>query len=367
MSTPVLIPPKKEKERLLVDTEPALDLKFPPYWPDQGWRKLWGGSQDDDAPDLSALNGHLKQGDLDPAQYDSAILSTDTEVFKALCSYIERNIVLKSYKAPSREATRMGWARATVANKDGKYNQKWIDSAQVRLMEGKKGGPKPPRSGAVEVVKIRILRNVTLWKGYTDMKQEILDGIDPGSALRTVRFVTGTPSRQLPMIDPQAGEVLLFHGTSKETMKKIAGTGFDPTFCVNKGTDASPNYGAVGRGVYFSDSFSKVMTYTTCYHCGAFKCDCSHKNREGADVASKRVTFLARVLLGSPKNKRALGQMGQDKIRKDDLDSLPDNRHSVYAKGAKFGDLKFVSGSNEFVIKKKYQMYPEFVVYWRHS
>lgn len=286
---------------------------------------------------------------------------------RAICAYVSRNIVLKTYDAPKREATRMGWSQKIADNKDGQYTPKWVASAQERLKEGRKGGPVPPASGAVEIKKIRIIRNVKLWAGYVAMRESIREQIEDGTALRTVRFVTGEPDpKRLPVIDGEVGEVLLFHGTSKDTMKKIATTGFDPNFCVNKGTDAKPNYGALGRGVYFSDSFSKVMTYTVCHHCGAYQCDCSHKHGDGT-AGSKRVTFLARVVLGAPKNKRAVGQFGVNDIRKQNLDSLPEDRHSVYARGFKFRDFKFVSGSNEFVVKDLHQMYPEFVVYWTHA
>ena len=70
---------------------------------------------------------------------------------------------------------------------------------------------------------------------------------------------------------------------------------------------------------------------------------------------------------GVPKNVRAMGQKGRGDIRQGDERSLPDGRDSVYAKGFKMGDLKFVSGSNEYSVKSVRQSYPEFVVYWCHA
>ena len=239
----------KEKTRLSPAEQAPSELLFPSYWPEKGWKKLWGGSDDEDALDQKQFIALFSANAIDPDHYDSAILSRTSEVGQAICSYIEKNVVLKSYKAPEREATRMGWAAKIAANDKKDYSDAWVKSAQERLREGQKGGPAPPQSGPVEIRKIRLLRNFKRWAGYLAMREHIEGEITPGTALRTIRFVTGTPTAgKLPVLEPNIGEVLLFHGTSKETMKKIAATGFDPTFCVNKGTNAKPNFGALGEG-----------------------------------------------------------------------------------------------------------------------
>lgn len=340
---------------------------YPPYWPRVGWQIGWGKPADAQADDLDSPWIAIEESlaDIsDPAKYDSANLPGGSAMYQAIEGYIGATLLHGPYTSQTREKTRMVYAQSQVQNHP---NPAFRASAFHRSREGRIGGPKAPASGAVQIDKIKVIRNIVLWKRYWDTRRQFYFTIFETHPLSGVRWSyrdNGGGDVKLPVIDQEIGEVLLFHGTSKDVLRMISTGGFRPDLCKNKGTAESPNFGALGQGTYFSDSFSKVMTYINCRKCGAYRCDCVSKS--GNPV--KRCVFLSRAILGLPALNPALGSGEFDEPRRQDLSSLGGTgRHSVYAKGFKIGDVKFHSGSNEFVIKNAQQIYPEFVVYYHHA
>ncbi len=176
------------------------------------------------------------------------------------------------------------------------------------------------------------------------------------SPIRKIDWTVRT--EQFPVINDAVGEVYLLHGATESVMKLIANGGFRPDLGANYGTEEKPRYGALGQGTYFSDTFSKVMTYTLCPRCLAYFCNC--KGRDGKGL--ERYTMLARTLLGVPKS-----VFYQESQRKKSVCHISMGKNSVYGQvGFRAGRKHFTLwDANEFLIRSVDQMYPEFLVYWR--
>jgi hypothetical protein len=170
-------------------------------------------------------------------------------------------------------------------------------------------------------------------------------------------------------------ESLLFHGSTKDVYDLIANDGFNPTIGHNLGTEASPNYGLLGQGAYFADSFGKAMTYIGCRVCGDFGGGC----RGGRGQRVRRVMLLSRVVLGKPffRGSYIAEKMSfsYDHVRRwEGTDRLPEGHHSIYAQGQHAASLGFGARQNEFLIKHSRAVfpgqddmvaaYPEFLVYY---
>jgi len=63
---------------------------------------------------------------------------------------------------------------------------------------------------------------------------------------------------EIPVLTPNLGECLLFHGTSESTAKLITHGGFRPDMSQSRGMFGG--YGALGKGTYLSDAFAKIAT-----------------------------------------------------------------------------------------------------------
>jgi hypothetical protein len=337
----------------------------PKYWPTSGWAEGWGDADGDEA----RMIGDLATSDAPSSTFQSAKLSRDSSVGRAICAYLTRCVGELSYTSQKREATRMEhaeWELHKSPTKDS-LTAKQKAGLAFNLREGEADGPPPPSSGPIEVRKIKVLRNDALWRDYVAtreaLRKDLADEDDPLSKVSwSYSYATGDgelPS--IPLLDPAVGETLLFHGTSREIMKKIAAGGFKPDIGRNKGTEEKPNYGALGQGSYFSDNFAKVMTYTSCRHCFKYRCECSH----GDGRRSKRLALLSRVLLGHTKKLHGVLQPGGN-LRSQTTKEIKDGRHSVYAKGVGINPFSRAAGTNEFVVKRAAQIYPEFVIYWVH-
>ncbi|WP_375771401.1 hypothetical protein NR798_11010 [Archangium gephyra] len=329
------------------------DLVVPSYWPNSGW---------------SPWHEH-------PA-FEVAELPRGSLMFQALERYINGNIEARSFRAKKAERTRMQRAEAIVKDTSGKYNAQWKLSAAHRLKEKPENGgtTPPPSSGPVDVAKILIVRNEPLWERYEN-KRYVLRS-KAGTSLKGMAYNTFEPVewthvmdhpcpgwRSLPVLNALHGEVLMFHGTSKDVIPLIAAGGFDPSRCQNRGKD-TPDYGLLGKGSYFTDSFSKLMVYTGCNKCGDAECACN--SSKTPLLPSNRYSMLCRVLLGSMKRRKPFSDVSAEEIRAEDLHSLDNTAFdSVMGIGPDNRVDTQITPTNEFIIKDSAQAYPEFIIYWR--
>lgn len=308
--------------------------------------------------------------------YNTGWLPEDSPLFRRIESYLRENVQRKPCEAPRAEATRVNRARADKAQLDAEIQNlrrngdpdnklpvlelRSQSMAQVIHEDaGRFSGHRtaPPSSGPFRVTRIKVIQHLELWRSYRARREAIRNELqdnaqvrqDLGTALRGIEWTY--KNAQMPVVDEGAGEAYLLHGTSEFVARMIASGNFRPDFGTKKAdsTHVDPKFGALGQGTYFSDSFAKVMTYTSCPRCWGHRCQCG----------SERFVMLARVVLGRPTKART-----HDSHRGEDVETLKDYRHSVYGFGRKHFYTRSLFGSNEFLIKDSTQAYPEYVVYW---
>lgn len=298
-------------------------------------------------------------------------LLEDSSVFSQINLYISNNIEKFPYTSKNREATRV--VRAEWFAKDDKLSDIQRLNAMYRMSEGLENGPTAPRSGDINVVKIEAVKNSKLWNSYINNKSRLEPIIKKHEKEALKRIVWHSEIENLPVVDQEMGEVFLFHQLTPSVADIICNTNFD----AKRGTGIQRKFrfggeittkGMLGEGSYFSDSFSKCMTYSLCPMCLAYNCKC-----EGSDAL--RVTLLCRVIIGVPKHRPSYFRpYNRTTVRSMEVGSLEEiGRQALYARGAKADtslsrDL-LLSGSeiNEFLVQDKCQIYPEFVVYWDHK
>jgi hypothetical protein len=183
-----------------------------------------------------------------------------------------------------------------------------------------------------------------------------------------------------PLLDPNIGEVLLFSGTARDTVLRfIAAQGFSPQFpkpynqddVLKKG--ATPRYGMLGQGTYFTDSFALAMCYSSCRICSDFECNC----RGSSGRKTTRTVTAARVLIGNPKfymnwfskyvKKKSDAPFRQITAVKDAekyAEFLDEEFQTVFAQGMHGASAIYKGGStcNQFSVRHPAQAYLEFVI-----
>lgn len=390
----------------------------PVYWKNLNWTAGWGGNlplKEAAAALRSDLRGRhaidsVKGLDVLPqnvvelitsfrglSNFQTAKLDPASVEFKTIARYLEANAASRTMRPPQGERTRMVRAKGEIL----KLTAGELDAVSLAKLKTHlrtlREAPKyitedirehyavhdipirktaPTASAQVAISKIRAVRHPALWEAYKNKRALIAAEIASSDkpALTTggkvygrekVVFTTLADSGlsgegpPLPVLDTQAGEVLLMHGTSPEVIKVITEKGFDPTF--NKGTTdprtGVTKYGALGQGSYFGDSFAKVQTYIGCPLCSALQCSCIGKD----GLPKERMVLLSRCLLGVPTKAR-----NHSSHRAHDASNIKAGKHSVI--GQEWGwNSATLFGSNEFMLKDKDQVYPEFVVYWRRA
>ncbi|BCG00457.1 hypothetical protein PPGU19_050250 [Paraburkholderia sp. PGU19] len=381
---------------------------------DSGSRKIKNGTKHRRAKPLSEVE--LIAAVADRGSYDTAFLDPGSDLFRRIAEYLCANAAARTLAPPQGERTRMVRAQNKIDELIQKPalsdNEKLVlrtnlntlreDPSFIKANYGtyytkygiSQSKQAPPKSGNVEITKIRVIRHQALWNQYEAAAVRIRDDIaktqdiydkvnaeavelrmgsyiTPPRALTTggkvfgrsaVKFTTqsdegisASSTERLPVLDRSIGEVLLMHGTLPNVIKIIVDKGFDPDF--NKGTPSGNvrKYGALGQGTYFGDSFAKVQTYTGCPICNALKCDCTDQDDKPVD----RMLILARCLLGIPTKART-----HDSHRTQDTSTIKAGKHSVIGQETGFTKSWTFFGSNEFMLKQADQMYAEFVVYW---
>ncbi|MER6909080.1 hypothetical protein ABT322_36250 [Streptomyces flaveolus] len=333
--------------------------EVPDYWNDLQWRMGSGGVFYADLP-------------------------REHPVFKAVERYTRASQDEAPYTSPAGERTRM----EAVRNRLSAPNAAALTTEsrrllQSRLLEGRAGGPPPPTSRHMAIIRIEVVANPRLWTRYATNKKLFQKSLveksettfltsqnDPADR---VAWSTSSPpdlggtarSLALPqladssdagrIITPEdlRGEVFLFHGTSPEIMDSIRAFGFRPDLSANKGTEERPKYGPLGQGVYLADNASKAQTYDVCPVCLDYDCmDSTHPPRQ---------MLLNRVLLGAPTFARFHRSM-----RQDDHTTLKTGRSSVVSQGLrKFPLKRGASGSNEILVKDAPLLYPEFRIFYQ--
>jgi len=144
------------------------------------------------------------------------------------------------------------------------------------------------RPGEWGVQLILVCKNQDRWSKFEQCRQNFdASGVDATQDFANFQWAVGANTPNFPLIDAQRGECWLWSGQSLDILHGVMSGGFQRVHCESNG---STGYGALGRGNYFTDKFSKALLYAMNLrneYFGAAK---------GSDI---RVLMLSRVLLGN--------------------------------------------------------------------
>ncbi len=327
--------------------------------------------------------------DWSPSQngYQTAVLPREHAVWAAVAKYANLSQELAPVTAPKGERTRMEASKDRLKATDLTPEQR--ASHELRIQEGKPGGPPPPSSAYMDIVEIVVCANPTLWQRYATSRQQYRQGLTTigekgwkvrGDRSQDVPWSTGSrpnldnaaqissrdgyqrpaPESRPSVAPPQdAGEGFFWHGTSPAVMELLNKGGAAPKLGRNKnaGTDKKPEYGVLGQGTYVADNTSKAQTYFACPTCEGADCqDPTHAPRE---------LMLMRGLVGSPD----FAHLWQNRRGDDHKSTLKTPlTTSVVSPSLKKKPKRLgATGTNEFLIKDAVFLYPEIRVRYRRS
>lgn len=281
-------------------------------------------------------------------------LDRQDKMFEKISLYVCESARLKPITSPRKEDVRMHRARSSL--EDPNLTEIQIQRAKMRLKEGDKDGAPLIQTREIIITRIEEVTNYPLLAEYEAYKNTL----DMTGAQRPLKKIRPTTWLFTEGLDETKGEVYLLHGTSDAVIDLIAHGGFRPDLSVNHGTVEHPRFGSLGQGAYFSDSMSKVMSYTADPYYGDYEFESAHEYR----------VILAKVLLGMPKKKHSFLQLGWDSLRHQSINDIKEDRHSVYSQGLLSGKKhihQIASGTNEFLIKHAAAAYPQYIIYWQHK
>lgn len=190
----------------------------------------------------------------------------------------------------------------------------------------------------VTVTKVDRVENSILWKDYHRRKQafqEFNSSVTKGSLRGHKRIKVQPPphGKEDMVIDVDTNEFWLFHGTSYETSKIIAKTGFDER--------VARMQGLYGAGTYFAENPCKSNQY----------------NGSGLTASGERVIIYSRVLIGDAYETKT----GLPEIRRPPdkpMHMIQEPHDSVIAYGG-------TQVHKEYIVYNATQIYPEFIVYYK--
>jgi len=224
--------------------------------------------------------------------------------------------------------------------------QKLFDSTRQSIVtRDRKGGM--PKGYTVE--KIVEVRNAESWDSYSKRKGEIIPAckLRKGAPLsdETWRSWSGhiattsvgpeiLKAANLPELQAEANECLMFHGTNPAAADSIAHNHFDMGFACKSGL--------FGAGLYFAESSSKSDEYVS------------------PDKDELYPVLICRVTLGRINYMDQVDPTSDPGRDKTEAACKRGEFHSV------LGDRKKVRGTyREFIVYDHYQVYPHFIVWYK--
>ena len=152
-------------------------------------------------------------------------------------------------------------------------------------------------------------------------------------------------------MDRTAGECWLFHGTNHA--KSIIQNGFTTQYST---PEYFTGYGALGKGIYLTDLFSKASIYINCPKCEKNHCGCA------PDLAESKVAILSRVTLG----RCEVVPLNSFRSKYRHMEAPNEGFNSIWAPDKAFNLLESGFDSNEFCVPED-QVYPEFCIFYKEN
>ncbi|MCY9864356.1 hypothetical protein OTK49_17720 [Vibrio coralliirubri] len=298
------------------------------------------------------------------SKYVFTELDSSHRFVKYVENLVNDNISARKVIAPRGEKTRMNHAHAVISD----VNSSEMATARMsRRLRECKGEIDPPESANISIRSLKVIKNESLLMEYKSFLRDNYSlGPNSSNKIGATKFQSKFQSDEkfrdfcAPILNRRNGELMLFHGTSPHIGDLIARDGFRPELGKQK---KSGLYGMLGQGTYFSDNFSKVMTYSTCPLCGDYSCFCR-------DISGRKFTktaLISRVCLGHSKLfPHIVNKVIKNSVRtKFKKVSAPVAKtlgyNSVVSRGSNNRLWRISSGNNEFMITGASQAYPEIV------
>eukprot|EP00163_Fabomonas_tropica_P022184 TRINITY_DN386_c0_g1_i3.p1 TRINITY_DN386_c0_g1~~TRINITY_DN386_c0_g1_i3.p1 ORF type:complete len:3197 (-),score=554.22 TRINITY_DN386_c0_g1_i3:84-9674(-) len=243
---------------------------------------------------------------------------------------------------------------AQVVDITGAYKDKvqalFSDTCKAELLgKGRDAAPGLNHTG-LEVVRVERLENPLLWSNYAyrkfalDREFEARSTTAPEIKVSTTEHNAIAESELGASLEPNSGEVYLFHGTSAALLNTIKMGGFEERVSRN---------GMFGHGIYFAENTSKSDEYCA------------------PDDNGLCYMFLARVALGTPYvGLKALNGLRRPPCEFGHTTQACDHYryHSVYAElQSKDLPSAVLTKHREMVVYDRNQTYPEFLITYRRS
>ena len=275
--------------------------------------------------------------------------------------YVNDNISARKVVSPTAEDARMHYA---LEMKNNPSNGEMKVARMTRRLKEGKGDVKPPESANISIRTLKVIYNKDLLLTYKKfLRQNHLLGENSSSKIGSTnfqsKFLHDTEYKDFcaPVLHRANGELMLFHGTSPYIGDLIAGGGFKPE--MGKKAPKTGRYGMLGQGAYFSDNFSKIMTYSTCPQCGDYRCFC--RDIDGRKFS--KTALISRVCMGKskmfPHLIHAVNPLTSTRNQFRQVSSENAPYHSVISRGTNNHFWNISSGNNEFMITGASQAYPE--------
>jgi hypothetical protein len=196
----------------------------------------------------------------------------------------------------------------------------------------------------LQIHRVQRIENTSLWGDYIHQRENLVarrhSGVEVLADRASVEkwlVLTAIPGEEFPrVIDAQANELWLWHGTRPETAQTLAEWGFDER--------VANLQGLYGAGSYFADSASKSHQYSR-----------RHKDAQG-----HHCMLYCRVAMGSPFLTNTEHKNARRAPENPATPGLPHD--SIFGgEGVGRGGQQV---HNEYVVFRSNQVYPEFIIWY---
>lgn len=190
------------------------------------------------------------------------------------------------------------------------------------------------------VTAVHRVENMNLWRNYQNFRRSLQDRLRENvTAIEQLQPRVAHMLSADRILDASINEFLLFHGTTHETANMIANTGFDER--------QSRLQGLYGAGTYFADAMCKASQYARESNAQGEYCMLYCRVAMGASFCTHGRHINERRPPANPSDPRGVG--------------IPFD--SIFAESgvARQGEQLH----NEFVCFRDYQIYPEYIVYFK--
>ena len=192
-----------------------------------------------------------------------------------------------------------------------------------------------------------INKNEDIWNKYQEKKKAIQEQLSHlGKPLEQIEWHSIRP-----VLNESAGECWLFHGTNHA--QSILKNGFTTQYAQ---PEYFSGYGALGKGIYLTDLFSKAAIYINCSKCKQNHCTCSSNTPVNDRL---KVVIVCRVILGKVK----VVPLNSFRSKYRQSESPPDGFNSIWAPDKAFDLLDSGFDANEFCVPED-QVYPEICIFY---